>query len=86
VGAERRLAMVVADLVPHAEARFAALEGKAMIVCMSRRIRVALYDEVVKLRPAWHSGDDEQGAMKVVMTGVASDPEAWQPHIGKRQG
>jgi type I restriction enzyme R subunit len=84
VGSEKRLALVAADLVAHAEARFAALDGKAMVVCMSRRICVALYDEIIKLRPDWHSEDDEQGAVKVVMTGSASDPAAWQPHIGKR--
>lgn len=84
VGAEKRLALVAADLVAHAEARFEALEGKAMVVCMSRRICVALYNEIVKLRPEWHSDDDEQGAIKVVMTGSASDPSDWQPHIGKR--
>ena len=55
-----------------------------MIVCMSRRICVALYDAIVKLRPEWHSDDDEAGAIKVVMTGAPSDPPAWQPHIGKR--
>jgi type I restriction enzyme R subunit len=84
VGAEKRLALVAADLIAHAEARFAALDGKGMIVCMSRRICVALYNEIVKLRPSWHSDDDEQGALKIVMTGAASDPEGWQPHIGKR--
>ena len=62
----------------HFEARVAALDGKAMIVCMSRRICVALYDAIVKLRPEWHSDDDEAGAIKVVMTGAASDPPAWQ--------
>src|SRR5215471_992082 len=56
-----------------------------MIVCMSRRICVALYDAIIKLRPKWHSDDDEAGAIKVVMTGAASDPPAWQAHIGKRQ-
>jgi type I restriction enzyme, R subunit len=70
--------------VTHFEARITALEGKAMIVCMSRRICVALYDAVVKLRPEWHRDDDDTGAIKVVMTGAASDPPAWQPHIGKR--
>ena len=83
VGSENRLALVAADLVAHAEARFDALDGKAMVVCMSRRICVALYDEIVRLRPEWHSDDDESGAIKVVMTGSASDPAAWQPHIGK---
>ena len=84
VGSEKRLAMVAEDLVKHFEARAAALDGKAMIVCMSRRICVALYDAIVKLRPQWHSDDDEAGAIKVIMTGAASDPPAWQAHIGKR--
>ena len=84
VGSEKRLAMIADDLVNHFEARVAALHGKAMIVCMSRRICVALYDAIVKLRPQWHSDDDETGAIKVVMTGAASDPPAWQAHIGKR--
>src|SRR6476660_9879234 len=84
VGSEKRLAMIADDLVNHFEARVAALDGKAMIVCMSRRICVALYDALVKLRPQWHSDDDETGAIKVVMTGAASDPPVWQAHIGKR--
>ncbi|APG06965.1 DEAD/DEAH box helicase [Bradyrhizobium japonicum] len=84
VGSDKRLGMVAQDLVAHFEERIAALDGKAMIVCMSRRICVALYNAIVKLRPEWHSDDDEAGAIKVVMTGAASDPVAWQPHIGKR--
>ena len=84
VGAEKRLRLVAADLVKHFEERVAALDGKAMIVCMSRRIAVALYDEIIKLRPEWHSDNDEEGVVKVVMTGSASDPAAWQPHIGQR--
>jgi type I restriction enzyme R subunit len=84
VGAEKRLALVAEDLVKHFEARVEALDGKAMIVCMSRRICVALYNAIVKLRPEWHSDDDEAGAIKVVMTGAASDPPIWQVHIGKR--
>jgi type I restriction enzyme, R subunit len=84
VGSEKRLAMVAEDLVKHFEDRVAALDGKAMIVCMSRRICVALYDAIVTLRPQWHSDDDESGKIKVVMTGVASDPPAWQAHIGTR--
>jgi type I restriction enzyme R subunit len=84
VGSEKRLAMVAGDLVKHFEDRVAALDGKAMVVCMSRRICVDLYDAIIKLRPQWHSDDDEAGAIKVVMTGAASDPAAWQPHIGKR--
>ncbi|MBI1209739.1 MAG: HsdR family type I site-specific deoxyribonuclease [Azospirillum sp.] len=84
VGSEKRLALVAEDLVRHFEARTAALDGKGMIVCLSRRICVALYDAIVKLRPAWHSDDDDAGVLKVVMTGAASDPPAWQAHIGKR--
>jgi type I restriction enzyme R subunit len=84
VGSENRLALVAEDLVRHFEDRVGALDGKAMIVCMSRRICVALYDALAKLRPQWHSDDDEAGAIKVVMTGAASDPSAWQAHIGKR--
>ena len=84
VGSEKRIALVAEDLVKHFEARIVALDGKAMIVCMSRRICIALYDALVKLRPAWHSDDDDAGAIKVVMTGAASDPLAWQVHIGQR--
>jgi type I restriction enzyme R subunit len=84
VGSEKRLAMIAEDLVRHFEARSAALDGKAIIVCMSRRTCVELYSAIIKLRPAWHSDDDETGALKVVMTGAASDPPGWQTHIGKR--
>jgi type I restriction enzyme R subunit len=84
VGSEKRLTLVAEDLIKHFEDRVGALDGKAMIVCMSRRICVALYDAIVKLRPKWHSDDDEAGTIKVVMTGAASDPPAWQAHIGKR--
>ena len=75
VGAEKRLAMVAKDLVEHFENRVVGMDGKAMIVCMSRRICVALYDQIIKLRPAWHSEDDESGVLKIVMTGAASEPE-----------
>lgn len=84
VGSKKRLEMIAADLVAHFEDRVAAMDGKAMVVCMSRRICVALYDEIVALRPEWHSGDDKQGAVKVVMTGSAADIPAWQPHIGNK--
>ena len=82
VGAEKRLAMVAKDLVEHFENRGVGLDGKGMIVCMSRRICVALYDGIIKLRPEWHSDDDESGVIKIVMTGAASDPKEWQQHIG----
>ena len=81
VGAEKRLAIVARDIVDHFETRCEALEGKAMVVCMSRRICVELYREIVKLRPQWASDDDALGAIKVVMTGQAADPADWQPHI-----
>src|SRR5690606_33565301 len=82
VGCEKRLRHVSADIWQPFESGGAALEGKAMVVCMSRRICVALYDEIVKLRPDWHSPDDNAGVVKIVMTGAASDPPEWQPHIG----
>ncbi|MDE2824250.1 MAG: type I restriction endonuclease subunit R [Chloroflexota bacterium] len=82
VGTEKRLAMVARDLVDHFENRIVGMDGKAMIVCMSRRICVALYDQIVELRPELHSDDDEGGVIKVVMTGAASDPKDWQRHIG----
>ena len=81
VGAGKRLGLVAGDIVAHFKNRRDALEGKAMIVCMSRRICVDLYDEIRKLRPGWHGDDDESGRMKVVMTGSASDPPDWQEHI-----
>ncbi|MDY6813662.1 MAG: type I restriction endonuclease subunit R [Pseudomonadota bacterium] len=84
VGSDKRLARVAADLVQHFEDRVAALDGKAMVVCMSRRICVALYDEIIALRPGWHSSDDNAGSIKIVMTGAASDPAAWQQHIGSK--
>ena len=84
VGSEKRLALVAQDLVAHFEDRLAALDGKAMVVCMSRRICVALYDELVKLRPHWHRADDNAGAVKIVMTGAASDLPEWQQHIGNK--
>lgn len=84
VGSYKRLALVAQDMVAHFEDRIAALEGKAMVVCMSRRICVALYDEIIKLRPDWHSTDDNAGSVKIVMTGSASDPHDWQQHIGNK--
>lgn len=82
VGSEKRLCMVAEDLVQHFEDRVGSMDGKAMVVCMSRRICVALYDAIVALRPHWHSDDDGEGTVKIVMTGSASDPQEWQPHIG----
>ena len=81
VGTEKRLKLVARDIVSHFEQRLEALDGKAMIVCMSRRICVTLYRELVGLRPNWHHEDDDKGGLKVVMTGAASDPPDWQPLI-----
>jgi len=81
VGAEERINLIAADLVDHWEKRRTGLVGKAMIVCMSRRICVALYDAIIKLRPAWHSTDPTKGKIKIVMTGSAADPENYQPHL-----
>lgn len=84
VGSDKRLALVAEDMIAHFENRLSALDGKAMVVCMSRRICVKLYDEIIKLRPEWHSTDDNAGVVKIVMTGAASDPEEWQQHIGNK--
>ncbi len=81
VGAEQRIRNVAKDIVRHFEERLQAMDGKAMIVCMSRRICVELYQAIIALRPDWHSNDDDAGVLKVVMTGSASDPEDWQLHI-----
>jgi len=81
VGTEKRIGLVAQDLVDHFERRLEVMEGKAMIVCMSRRICVDLYDAIVRLRPSWPHNDDDKGVIKVVMTGSAADDESWQPHI-----
>jgi len=81
VGTEKRLRTVAKDLVKHFEERLEVMEGKAMVVCMSRRICVDLYNEIVKLRPDWHNENDEAGVLKIVMTGSATDGPDWQQHI-----
>lgn len=85
VGSESRLKQVAADIVSHFELRISAADGKGMIVCMSRRICVALHKEIIKLRPQWYSPDDDKGAIKIVMTGSASDPLDWQEHIRNKE-
>jgi len=85
VGSEKRIKLIAKDIVAHWERRLDAMDGKAMIVCMSRRICVELYKELVALRPEWHSDKDEDGAIKVVMTGSASDPLEWQQHIRNKK-
>jgi type I restriction enzyme R subunit len=85
VGSEDRIRRIATDIVIHWESRLKALEGKAMIVCMSRRICIELNNEIIKLRPDWYDKDDDKGAIKVVMTGSASDDPLWQEHIRTKQ-
>ncbi|MCX6035441.1 MAG: type I restriction endonuclease subunit R, partial [Chloroflexi bacterium] len=85
VGSDNRVDLIAQDLLKHYDARLDVMEGKAMIVCMSRRICVDLYNAIIKLRPAWHSPDDTKGALKIVMTGSASDPLEWQGHIRNKE-
>jgi type I restriction enzyme R subunit len=81
VGSENRVKIIARDFIAHFEERLAAMDGKAMIVCMSRRICVDLYSELIALRPEWRDEEDDKGVLKVVMTGSAADPTDWQPHI-----
>jgi type I restriction enzyme R subunit len=81
VGTEKRIGLIAKDIINHFEQRLQVMDGKGMIVCMSRRICVDLYDAIIKLRPSWHSDDDDKGFIKVVMTGSASDPPNYQPHV-----
>ncbi len=93
VGDPKRIALIAADLVTHFEKRVEAKEGKAMIVCMSRRICVDLYNGLIALRPDWASAKDDDGeaekgkncVVKVVMTGSADDGPDWQPHIRNKE-
>lgn len=85
VGAQPRLGRIAADLAQHFETRNAAMEGKAMIVAMSRNICAQLYKEIIDLRPEWHDEDPEKGAIKVIMTGSAADDSLLQPHIYNKQ-
>jgi len=84
VGSQQRIEQVAADMVNHFEARISASAGKAIFVCMSRRICVALHNEIIKLRPHWYDSADDKGTIKVIMTGSASDPLDWQEHIRNR--
>ncbi len=86
VGAPKRVEQIAADLLDHWEKRKSILTGKAMIVAMSRRIAVELYDAITALRPDWHSDSETEGRIKVVMTGNASDPIEWKPHIRTKKG
>jgi type I restriction enzyme, R subunit len=85
VGSPRRIERIAKDIVEHFENRLTILDGKGMIVGMSRRICVDLYNEIIKIRPEWHNEDDNSGIIKVVMTGSASDPKDWQQHIRNKK-
>ena len=85
-GASERLDELASLIVNHFEKRQLAINGKGMIVCMSRRVCVDLYERITKLRPAWHDSADDKGKLKVVMTGSASDPPAYQPHVRNKKG
>lgn len=80
-GLPERLKVLAADLADHFEKRLQALDGKGMIVCMSRNIAVRLYEEIIKIRPQWHNADPMKGFIKVIMTGSAADPANYQPHL-----
>ncbi len=85
VGSPHRMHIIAKDLVEHWENRLSILDGKAMIVCMSRRIAVDLHNDIIELRPDWYHKDDDKGALKIVMTGSASDGPEWQEHIRNKQ-
>ncbi|MDD5051017.1 MAG: type I restriction endonuclease subunit R [Syntrophorhabdaceae bacterium] len=85
VGSEKRIKRIAKDIVSHFEERLNVLDGKGMIVCMSRRICVDLHNEIIKLRPQWYKKDDDKGFLKVIMTGSASDPTDWQDHIRNKK-
>lgn len=85
VGNQKRIARIAEDIVTHFEQRLDAMDGKGMIVTMSRRIAIELYNAIIELRPDWHGATDDTGFIKVVMTGSASDPLDWQPHIRNKE-
>lgn len=85
VGSSPRIKQVAVDLVLHFENRTESMPGKGMIVCMSRDICADMYEAIVALRPDWHDPDPAKGAIKVVMTGSASDKAKLQPHIYNKE-
>lgn len=85
VGNSKRIERIASDIVEHFENRLETMNGKGMIVVMSRRIAVELYDAITQIRPDWHDEDDQKGSLKVVMTGSASDPLEWQQHIRNKE-
>ena len=85
IGNTKRIERIAEDIVEHFENRLTAMDGKGMIVSLSRRIAIDLYNAIIHLRPDWHSESDKEGFIKVVMTGSASDPLEWQQHIRNKE-
>ncbi|MEA3248346.1 MAG: type I restriction endonuclease subunit R [Nanoarchaeota archaeon] len=85
IGSPGRIKKIAKDIVRHFEERNSVLEGKAMIVGMSRGICIDLYNEIIKIKPEWHNSDNKKGEIKVIMTGSSSDPKEWQEHIRNKQ-
>lgn len=81
VGNSKRLSLVAEDIIEHFEERLSVIEGKGMIVTMSRQIAANLYEKIIELRPQWHSESDDEGSIKVIITGNASDEQKLQQHI-----
>lgn len=86
VGSEKRIQLIAKDIVNHYEKKQEVIEGKAMIVCMSRRICVELYNEIVKIKPEWAEGNDSEKLINIIMTGSASDPLEWSDHFLSKKG
>ncbi|MFA5061283.1 MAG: type I restriction endonuclease subunit R [Candidatus Pacearchaeota archaeon] len=84
-GSPDRIKRIAKDIIDHFEERVNVMEGKAMIVCMSRRICVDLHDEIIKLKPEWYNKEDSKGVIKVIMTGSPKDPKVWQEHIRNKK-
>ena len=84
VGTKKRIDLIARDFVDHFEGRLSVMDGKAMFVCMSRRICVEIYNAIIRLRPEWHSDEDDKGAVKIIMSGSAGDNSGWQRHIRKK--
>lgn len=85
IGSSKRIQRIANDIVSHFEQRLDVIDGKAMVVCASRRICVDLHNEIIKLKPQWKNKDDDKGFLKVIMTGSASDPPEWQEHIRNKK-
>ncbi len=85
VGHKDRLDIVAKDIVNHYEDRTKTQKGKALVVCMTRKVAVSLYNTIISLRPEWHNDDDEKGSLKVIMTGSSSDEQFLQPHIRNKE-